>query len=300
MKFNQRSTFVSKAASLSALLTVSLLGGCTTLLGGNVKGNFACRAPGGTCAPTQVIDDQALGGTPDDGAPPAALGEPTPASSARRTTLEASPPPRTNQRVLRIVFPPRIDQAGRYHEASAIHAVVSRSVWADRRDPTSSASDAAALIPAADLGLAALAASAPNLALAPDPSDDAGASPAPAPPIVGIAATRMKGSALAPSPIEDAKRKVLEAFGASRSGANGVAPIPTTARALPVIPNNTPVAQAFGKAKTPNSPPITDVKTSAKVTLAPVPTSNQSSAQSVIKTVKTSNFPGRVDTGGDQ
>src|SRR3546814_6749874 len=35
------------------------LGGCASL-GGNVKGNFICRAPDGICSPTSNIDDQAI------------------------------------------------------------------------------------------------------------------------------------------------------------------------------------------------------------------------------------------------
>ena len=42
------------------IVAASLLAGCATL-GGNVEGNFACRAPEGTCAPTSLIDAQATG-----------------------------------------------------------------------------------------------------------------------------------------------------------------------------------------------------------------------------------------------
>ena len=43
------------AALLGLLLATS---GCA-VLGGNVKGNFSCRAPEGDCAPTSVIDGRA-------------------------------------------------------------------------------------------------------------------------------------------------------------------------------------------------------------------------------------------------
>ena len=48
-----RATRVGATAILA--LTIA---GCATL-GGNVKGDFSCRAPEGSCAPTSMIDDAA-------------------------------------------------------------------------------------------------------------------------------------------------------------------------------------------------------------------------------------------------
>lgn len=47
------------AGLVGGLLGAGALAGCTTL-GGNIKGDFACRAPDGICAPSATIDDQAL------------------------------------------------------------------------------------------------------------------------------------------------------------------------------------------------------------------------------------------------
>lgn len=44
------------AVMLGLLLATS---GCA-VLGGNIKGNFSCRAPAGDCAPTSVIDGRVL------------------------------------------------------------------------------------------------------------------------------------------------------------------------------------------------------------------------------------------------
>ena len=107
------------------------LSGCATL-GGNVKGSFACRAPDGICAPTSTIDDQALamisGADPE--ATPAGVINPYDRGDPRLTLVSASATPmRSSEKVLRIVFPAHIDGAGRYREASAIHAVVERGAW---------------------------------------------------------------------------------------------------------------------------------------------------------------------------
>jgi len=52
---------LTRAASFAALgLAATQLAACTSLFGGNIKGSFACSAPNGICAPSTVIDDQAL------------------------------------------------------------------------------------------------------------------------------------------------------------------------------------------------------------------------------------------------
>ena len=51
-----------KPLGIPILACVSgLLAGCASF-GGNVKGDFICRAPDGTCSPTSNIDDQAVAG----------------------------------------------------------------------------------------------------------------------------------------------------------------------------------------------------------------------------------------------
>ena len=58
-KTHRRSRDINRAGTVVALSAAAALSGCATL-GGNVKGDFACRAPDGMCAPTSKIDDQAL------------------------------------------------------------------------------------------------------------------------------------------------------------------------------------------------------------------------------------------------
>ena len=127
-----------RAAAL--ILTPPLLGGCATF-GSNVKGSFSCTAPDGICAPSSSIDDRALAMIAGEGA----IGEPSPASSnpARRVLAKPArtaasgqvlPAPqvdarRTQERVLRIVFQPYIDERGRLHEVTAVHAVVQGGEW---------------------------------------------------------------------------------------------------------------------------------------------------------------------------
>lgn len=101
-----------------------MLAGCASW-GGNVKGDFACKAPQGTCAPTAEIDARAVakatrGGT---GILPAAAG------AAR--TVQGEAMARSVERVLRIVFYPHIDEQGHFHEKAAVQAVVAGSGWQD-------------------------------------------------------------------------------------------------------------------------------------------------------------------------
>ena len=49
-----------RVGTVGLAVLATQLAACASMLGGNVKGNFSCSAPGGTCAPSTVIDDQAL------------------------------------------------------------------------------------------------------------------------------------------------------------------------------------------------------------------------------------------------
>ncbi|MFH8654789.1 TraV family lipoprotein [Sphingomonas paucimobilis] len=129
-----------RRAALAALGFGTLMGlnGCTTF-GGNVKGSFTCRAPDGICAPSSTIDDRALAmisGDAGDVMIPAGP-YPTPARQPRALRAAVAAPlpdapgqvaPRTREKVLRIVFQPYVDDRGRLHESSAVHAVV-QSEW---------------------------------------------------------------------------------------------------------------------------------------------------------------------------
>lgn len=115
-----------------------LLGSCASL-GGNVRGSFSCSAPDGVCAPSGTIDDRALasiagGGEGGDFIPAASeprFGKTSVVHVARAQPARPAPgdPARTRERVLRIVFQPYIDDKGRLHEATAVHAVVASGDW---------------------------------------------------------------------------------------------------------------------------------------------------------------------------
>lgn len=115
---------------LAALAGSAALSGCTTI-GGNVKGNFSCVAPDGICAPSSVIDDRALAMiSGEDGDRLIAPAGPYSAPRTEgRVFQTAAAPVRSQERVLRIVFPAQIDAAGRLHEQTAVHAVVERGDW---------------------------------------------------------------------------------------------------------------------------------------------------------------------------
>ena len=92
------------------------LSGCTTF-GTNVQGDFSCRAPKGGCAPSHVIDAGAT-----------ATLKHAPASSelARvRAGVAAGDTGRTSERMLRIVFPAHVDEAGTLHDEATAQAVAS-------------------------------------------------------------------------------------------------------------------------------------------------------------------------------
>ena len=113
----------------AVLAATASLGACTSL-GGNIQGNFSCRAPGGICAPTSTIDDAALaliGG--DESVMPAGPYSAPSTETPRLIRTAANEPVRSGEKVLRIVFPSHIDRAGRFRETTAIHAVVERAVW---------------------------------------------------------------------------------------------------------------------------------------------------------------------------
>lgn len=145
--------------------TLMGLNGCTTF-GGNVKGSFTCQAPDGICAPSSTIDDRALamisGDAGDVMIPAGPYPSPAPqprmfrtvaASTASEATGQVAP--RTREKVLRIVFQPYVDDRGRLHESSAVHAVV-QSEWQAQAlanatpIPDSKAADAPAQLSLAD------------------------------------------------------------------------------------------------------------------------------------------------------
>ena len=113
------------------LLATLPLGGCMTS-GTNMHGDFACRAPNGTCAPMSSIDASAIAGM-------GGAAQPIGGSEIRSVprggrVVQASTggvPARTSDRVLQIVFPAHIDASGIYHDAATAHAVVEPSGWTE-------------------------------------------------------------------------------------------------------------------------------------------------------------------------
>ncbi|MGV2495951.1 hypothetical protein [Pelagerythrobacter aerophilus] len=103
---------------LSALAGIALaIGGCTTL-GSNVKGDFACRAPEGSCAPTSAIDEQA-----------------TKALQPQGANASSSPP--ANDGTLRVVLAAWRDADGREHEARVVHVPLAEKPASNWRAPLS-------------------------------------------------------------------------------------------------------------------------------------------------------------------
>ena len=104
------------AVMLGLLLATS---GCA-VLGGNIKGNFSCRAPAGDCAPTSVIDGRATeavrAGTAD-----ASLQRPL------VTSLPASS--------LKVVLAAYRDAQGRNHEPRVVEVPLPEPAAAHFQDP---------------------------------------------------------------------------------------------------------------------------------------------------------------------
>jgi conjugal transfer pilus assembly protein TraV len=108
----------ARLIKLGVLAGIALaIGGCTTL-GGNVKGDFACRAPEGSCAPTSAIDEQATKALQPEGA------------NAPRS-LPA------NGRTLRVVLAAWRDANGREHEARVVHVPLAEKPASNWRAPLS-------------------------------------------------------------------------------------------------------------------------------------------------------------------
>jgi conjugal transfer pilus assembly protein TraV len=93
-------------------------GGCSTL-GGNVSGDFACRAPEGSCAPTSLIDATATGID----------------TQANVAPVPVASPASRDGRSLRIVLAAYRDEAGRAHEARVVHVTLPEPASASWRAP---------------------------------------------------------------------------------------------------------------------------------------------------------------------
>lgn len=210
-----------RITALAALVgTASLLAGCTTF-GSNVSGSFTCTAPGGSCAPSSTIDDQALASI-QDGAANEAMVPAGPyevddgdapgmrLASAKAVTRPQRSVARASGRVLRVVFPAYVDRYGQFHEKSAVQAEVDVA-----QVPQLAGRDRAAQAP--DAGLFSAAESAPPLLAAAAPVPQVAQASQAAPKIevqmsaLGAARTAPKAKQPAsPSPLAAIKDEVAQ------------------------------------------------------------------------------------------
>lgn len=257
-----RSSLARVAGAAVLGLAATQLAACVSMLGGNIKGSFSCGAPGGTCAPSTVIDDQALAviqnARPMAPAgpyfqPPAIRSERTaslvPAGSGRLAAAGGDVVHR-ERRVLRVVFPSYVDGAGNFHEPRVVHTVADAGGWMqvsgsapNAGDQLAGRSQAAALAPqtspqalAADKaevgGQTVAAAADPGLAVNLAPPNSVSQSGLPDPSVVAEA--RAKGSARASTaPLDAIKAEVqarlAQTVKAPVGQAPGIVPVPAKA-----------------------------------------------------------------------
>jgi conjugal transfer pilus assembly protein TraV len=223
---------LGKAAQIAVVgFAATQLAACTSLFGGNIKGSFACSAPGGTCAPSTVIDDQALSAIqnarpmtpvrvpagpyfrqPNAGRPVTAALAP---SGSGRFANASEGMVHRQRRVLKVVFPSFVDGGGNLHEPRIIHAVVDDGGWMELSAGALNAGDqvegravslaSAALLPAPALPVAQDEVTVPTalateeLVVAAPPSQEA------------VAAARAKDAALKSGNPIDAIRAEVQA-----------------------------------------------------------------------------------------
>ncbi|WP_240700299.1 type IV conjugative transfer system lipoprotein TraV [Sphingomonas gei] len=246
-----------------ALASLTLLAGCATF-GSNVRGSFSCAAPDGVCAPSSSIDDRALAMIAGEGSgvevTPAGP-VPDPRSKAPRSTRAATrqilpvqpgDARRTQERVLRIVFQPYIDERGRLHEMSAVHAVVQSGEWQQQTIASATA------IP--DRNSALLAAVPGSLAEAVERADpetvDVSAIDPNLPDPAVVAAARARGA----DPVAAIKSDVAARL-APKAGRNARAIVPSTPTSS--TPPSTPPSASPGGV-TPAAPRTIPTTTSPK------------------------------------
>lgn len=228
---------LARAASVAALgLAATQLAACTSLFGGNIKGSFACSAPNGTCAPSTVIDDQALSViqnarpmTPagpymrPPASPRATTAAYVPTGTGRITPAQGGMAHR-ERRVLRVVFPSFVDGGGNLHEPRIVHAVVDDGAWMQLSGSEPTAIDQ---IEGRTASLASAAFTPPSLpdaaTLPSDMSPAPEAKPAPAgpPSPEAVAAARAKGAALKSGSAIDAIRAEVQSRLAQTAKAPG-------------------------------------------------------------------------------
>lgn len=226
---------LARAAGVAALgLAATQLAACTSLWGGNIKGNFACSAPGGTCAPSTVIDDQALA-VIQNARPMVPASGPYFQPQVRPYRQSARFMPSGNgriaaagpgvahreRRVLKVVFPSYVDGSGNFHEPRVVHTVADAGGWM-QMSGANSGEQATAQTEAGPEASAPLQAQQaqppgdPQPAVSSEPDEPAGALPDPR----VVAQARAKGAARAATSPVDAIRTEVEARlgGATKAG----------------------------------------------------------------------------------
>lgn len=113
------------------LMLGAALGGCTTF-GTNVSGDFRCKAPDGTCAPSTRIDDQALSAITEGDR--TGFASPTGSyavddgiiggASRAAVSPTRAPTGSTGGYELSVVFPAYTDAAGAQHERRVVRTSV--------------------------------------------------------------------------------------------------------------------------------------------------------------------------------
>lgn len=233
--------FRRAAGVVAVSLAATQLAACTTFLGSNVKGSFSCSAPGGTCAPSTVIDDQALSliqnarpMVPETRFPAGPTFERQPRRSSTRTSatveegrgrLAAVRPDLVHRerRVLKVVFPSYVDGAGNFHEPRVVHTVADEGGWmqlsAAAPTPVLATSSIGPSIPEATAAMPSGSA-VPTLAAS-------GLAPAGPPDPRVVAAARAKGTAArVANPIDAIKAEVDARLGQSAKAPVGLVASP--------------------------------------------------------------------------
>lgn len=119
----------------ASLLLLASTGACVGL-GGNVEGQFSCRALKGQCAPTAVSDEAALKGLSHS--------EKEGTRTYRRAGVGPGDRARTAERTMKVVFPAHVDHAGTLHDERSAWIVVEDPHWSGelREAPRASRSSA--------------------------------------------------------------------------------------------------------------------------------------------------------------
>lgn len=255
----RKASGLARAASVAVLgLAATQLAACTSLFGGNIKGSFACSAPNGTCAPSTVIDDQALS-VIQNARPMTPAGPYMRSPTAARPTTAAYVPTGTGRitpaqggmvhrerRVLRVVFPSFVDGGGNLHEPRIVHAVVDDGAWMQLSGSEPTAIDQIEGRSASLASAAFISPPLPDAETLPSnlsPAPEVKPAPAGPPSPEAVAAARAKGAALKAGSAIDAIRAEVQSRLAQTAKAPGAAaqiPAPAARAAQGAAPAEAP------------------------------------------------------------